>query len=94
MFNSTNVNLGGSHFNYNVNAVSGTLRKSHPKSRIVLRSINSSCNEFDPHGPTVYDSTTRKTTPIIVLQVMLCGNNQVLIEYVPTADFEESSDTL
>ena len=35
MLDSTTVN----RFNYNINAVSGTLRKSHPKSRIAIRGL-------------------------------------------------------
>jgi len=35
MLDSTTVN----RFNYNINAVSGTLRKSHPKSRIATSHI-------------------------------------------------------
>ena len=33
---NTTVAVGGNHFNYNVNAVSGTLRKSHPKSKMII----------------------------------------------------------
>lgn len=87
MFN-TNVNVGGSHFNYNVNAVSGTLRKSHPKSKIVLKTLSKQPNEFDPYEPSTWIYEKRKNEPIVVLQVMLCGNDQVLIEIVPAADFE------
>ena len=91
MFNTT-VAVGGSHFNYNVNAVSGTLRKSHPKSKIVLRKLGNN-NEFDPYKPCVYIHEERRTRDIIMLQVMLCGNDQVLIEYVETKDFEEGWNT-
>lgn len=35
MLDSTTVN----RFNYNINAVSGTLRKSHPKSKITIRGL-------------------------------------------------------
>lgn len=87
MFN-TNVNVGGSHFNYNVNAVSGTLRKSHPKSKMVLKHLSNGPREFDPWKPQTWISEHRRAEDIVVLQVMLCGNDQVLIEVVRVEDFE------
>ena len=81
--------LDSNTFNYNINAVSGTLRKSHPKSRMVVRDLTSRPCEFSSHNPQVYDSTTHAYRPIVVLQTMLCGDNRVLIEFVETKDFEE-----
>ena len=44
---NTTVAVGGNHFNYNVNAVSGTLRKSHPKSKMIIRNLDSNSSLFD-----------------------------------------------
>ena len=43
---NTNVHVGGSHFNYHVNAVSGTLRKSHPKSKMIIRNLDTNSSFF------------------------------------------------
>lgn len=77
-------------FNYNINAVSGTMRKSHPKSRMVVRNLSNHPCEFDSHNPRVYDSVDRAYKDIVVLQTMLCGDNRVLIEFVETKYFEEA----
>lgn len=77
-------------FNYNINAVSGTLRKSHPKSRMVVRNLSNHPCEFDSRNPRVYDSTEGRYKDIVVLQTMLCGDNRVLIEFVETKYFEET----
>lgn len=90
MFDSTNVNVGGSRFNYNINAVSGTLRKSHPKSQMIVRELKSDNREFNVNNPTTWNIDHRTAEDIIILQVMLIGNNQGLIEFVNKKDFEES----
>ena len=80
MFNTTN-----NSFNYNINAVSGTLRKSHPKSYIVVREVSTDTCLFSNSQPTA----TFKGREAIVLQVMLTGNNKCLVEFVYKSDFEE-----
>lgn len=79
MFNATTNN----DFRYSVNAVSGTLRKSHPKSQFCVRRVSDSQFIFDSQKPrlTMYDEA------IVVLQVMLSGENTILVEYVSKADF-------
>ena len=81
MFNSYSNN---NHFSYNINAVSGTLRKSHPKSKFCVREIRDSMLVFNDEKPrlTTYDNE------LVVLQVMLTGENKALIEYVLKTDFE------
>ncbi len=74
------------HFNYNVNAVSGTLRKSHPKSKMIIRTL-SNTSLFDDE-PKLHISRY-EVKDVVVLQAMLCGDNKVLIEYVLKEDFEE-----
>lgn len=85
MFNSYS---NSNHFSYNINAVSGTLRKSHPKSKFCVRTVNDNQFVFDGQNPrlTTYDDE------IVVLQVMLTGENQALIEYVKKWDFENGGE--
>lgn len=84
---NTTVAVGGNHFNYNVNAVSGTLRKSHPKSKMIIRNLNSNSSLFDDE-PKLYINR-HAVKDVVVLQTMLCGDNKVLVEYVLKEDFEE-----
>ena len=84
---NTNVHIGGSHFNYHVNAVSGTLRKSHPKSKMIIRNLDTNRSLFDDE-PKLYISRY-VVKEVVILQTMLCGDNKVLVEYVLKEDFEE-----
>lgn len=90
MFDSTNVHVGGSHFNYNINAVSGTLRKSHPKSQMIIREMKRESREFDVNNPTTWNMDRQSAEEVVILQVMLIGNDRGLIEFVRKKDFEES----
>jgi hypothetical protein len=76
-----------SNFNYDLLSVNGILRKSHPKSKMVYRDLTHGACEFDPYNPSVYVYEEDRKRDIVVLQVMLCNNNYVLIEYVETKDF-------
>lgn len=82
MLDSTIVN----RFNYNINAVSGTLRKSHPKSKIAIRGLLDKPYIFDDEKPRLFKFDD---TEVIVLQVMLIGDNKAVVEYVNKKDFEE-----
>lgn len=81
MFDTTTNN----NFRYNVNAVSGTLRKSHPKSKLCVRPVDKNLLIFDPQKPRL----SNYEPEIIVLQAMLTGENNLLVEYVLKTDFEE-----
>lgn len=83
MFNSF-----GNSFSYNINAVSGTLRKSHPKSRIIVRELDRDLMIFDKEKPQIWISSFDQRD-IVILQVMLCGENTALVEFVEKKDFEE-----
>lgn len=83
MFNSFS-----NSFSYNINAVSGTLRKSHPKSRIIVRELNKDLLIFDKEKPQIWISSVEQRD-IVILQVMLCGENTALVEFVEKKDFEE-----
>lgn len=80
MFNSFS-----NSFSYNINAVSGTLRKSHPKSKLCVRRVDDDQFVFDSNKPRLKSYEEE----IVILQAMLTGENRVLIEYVLKKDFEE-----
>jgi len=84
---NTNIHVGGSHFNYHINAVSGTLRKSHPKSKMIIRNLDTNSSLFDDEPKLFINRYCVKD--IVILQTMLCGDNKVLVEYVLKEDFEE-----
>lgn len=81
MFNSYVDNK----FNYNVNAVSGTLRRTMKDSKFIIRDLDKDCPVFLPNHQSLY----QKTDPIVVLQIMLIGNNKGLIEYVEKDIFDK-----
>ena len=84
MFNSSVHNA----FSYNINAVSGTLRKSHPKSKFCVRVINNDQVVFDENKPRLtWDDYNPE---IVILQIMLTGENRCVIEYVLKTDFENA----
>jgi len=83
--------------NLNINAVSGTLIKSHPKSFFKILHSNSELADtiFNPE-PTMdigerksYDYHKRETVSIIVLQTMLTGSDKydIMIEIVRESDY-------
>jgi hypothetical protein len=84
MFNSSVNN----QFSYNINAVSGTLRKSHPKSKFCVRAVDKSQYVFDEATPRL----TKYSGEIVILQIMLTGENRCLIEYVRAVDFESEEN--
>lgn len=101
MFNTTSIRTGSTHVSNEItfNSVAGTLVKSTPDSKMVMLKMGSDqfTKMFDQNNPTRsyikreyssdhhgYDKTYVVT--ISVLQVMLCGNDTVLVEYI---DVEE-----
>ena len=85
MFNSySNIN----RFSYNINAVSGTLRKSHPKSKFCVREVDNDQYIFNSEKPRL----TKYSGEIVILQAMLTGENRLLVEYVDKKEFEEDGE--
>lgn len=82
MFNSSVHNA----FSYNINAVSGTLRKSHPNSKFCVREISDDKVVFDEKHPRL--KWGDYNPEIVILQLMLTGENRCIIEYVLKTDFE------
>ena len=85
MFNSYS---NSNHFSYNINAVSGTLRKSHPKSKFCVRKVDDDQYIFNSENPrlTIYSDE------IVILQAMLTGENRLLVEYVDKKEFEKGGE--
>ena len=81
MFNSYVDNK----FNYNVNAVSGTLRKTMKDSKFIIRDLDSDLYIFNPK----YQSLYYNSDPVAILQIMLIGNDKCLIEYVEKDIFDK-----
>lgn len=82
MFNSYSQS---NQFNFDINAVNGTLRKSHPKSKMMIRKLEKDMACFSTDTPAV---DCYKTKEIVILQTMLIGDGKALIEYVDKKDFE------
>jgi len=77
MFNSYNNSI-------KINAISGTIVKNYRKSFILRFHMKSSMAEnVLSENPSIY----RK--PIVVLQVMLCGDEELLAEIMWKDDFDE-----
>ena len=87
MLNSYKIN-NSFRQSFNFNAVSGTLIKSNPKSKMVRFHMNSSFarNFFDEDKPSYVSEG--KYIDIVVLQVMLCGNEEFLAEFITKEEYE------
>jgi hypothetical protein len=81
MFNSYVDNK----FNYNVNAVSGTLRKTMKDSKFIISKLDYDLYIFNPKSQSLY----YKSDPIVILQIMLIGDNKCLIEFVEKDIFDK-----
>lgn len=81
MFNSYVDNK----FNYNVNAVSGTLRKTMKDSKFIISKLDYDLYIFNPNQQSLY----YKSAPIVILQIMLIGDNKCLIEFVEKDIFDK-----
>lgn len=88
--NQQNVDVynAGDTFKFNVDAVSGTLHKSTRKSKFCVRSVNDKQYIFDDEHPRL----TANSEEIVVLQTMLCGKDQILVEYMTRKDYDAMFD--
>ena len=87
MLNSYEIN-NSFRQNFNFNAVSGTLIKSNPNSKMVRFNMRSSFarNFFDEDKPSYVSGG--EYIDIVVLQVMLCGNEEFLAEFITKEEYE------
>ncbi len=89
MFNTTNISLKGGNQNVHLhNPCSGILQRSHDNSNFLRFQVNSEMEStvFPKNGTrpyiTKYYSGERQMIYIIVLQILLFGDNYFLVEYV------------
>lgn len=83
MFNSYSSNNS-----ININAVSGTIVKNYRKSFILRFHMGSSMADcILSENPFIEKSYSK--IPIVVLQVMLCGDGELLAEVMWKDDFDE-----
>lgn len=80
--------------NNNINAVSGTLVKTFKKSYFVTCEFGSYLARglFDKEKPNLgYQNTYSyvRGKEVVVLQIMLCGENRLLAEIINKEDYDE-----
>lgn len=88
-----NISYKGGEVNHSVtfNSVAGTLVKSTPKSKIIRFHSTSKMAKmfFDEEKPyRKQDDYPYTVTYVDVLQVMLCGDGEFLVEYLDILDDE------
>lgn len=71
-----------------INAVSGTLTKNYKDSFIVRFYMNSKMAE-QILSCSPYICTNRLEKPVVVLQVMLCADNELIAELMWKSDFDK-----
>lgn len=103
MFNTSNYHAGNHTNNVNINAVTGAILKNHPKSWFERFNLNSpranilltegghhaTKKEYKDNGQ-YYDSynVSDPDKDITVLQMVICGDMEVMAELVYTKDYE------
>lgn len=98
MFNTTNqFNHNSINNSIKINAVSGTLVKNYKESFILRFHINSpmadALLDVEPHT-TVRTDIGRKDVPVVVLQVMLTGDDCLIAEVMYKSDFDAMFEQL
>jgi hypothetical protein len=87
MFNSYNVS---NPQEVNINAVSGTMIKNYKDSFILRFDMRSNmADKILDKNPTLYKGSYGEDKPVVVLQVMLCGDKQLLAEVMWKEDFDK-----
>lgn len=92
MFNNTNSISNSSVNNtLNINAVNGTIIKSYPKSFFEKFNLNSQfAKEVLNASPFIETGISKNhEEPIVVLQMMICGDMEVIAEIMFKKDFDE-----
>lgn len=65
------------------NSVGGTLVKSHPLSKMIRMHMNSSRAKEMFGFYSMYERI-----PVVILQTMLCGDQEFLVEFITKKDYE------
>lgn len=91
MFNTSNYHAG----NLKINAVTGAILKNHPKSwfeRFNLKSDRAK-QLFNEGGHKCYvDYSRLPDNDIVILQMVICGDMEVIAELVYKKDYEVKID--
>lgn len=87
MFNTYKLGSSTNNVNFNAPCV-GTLQKSHPKSKFIRFHKNS---EMAKIVFSERPSLEKYKSEITVLQIMVFGDNEILIEYVLNDDLIEET---
>ena len=95
MFNS--YHAGNNTQNVQINAVTGAILKNHPKSwfeRFHLQSNRAKAlfQEGGHKAYTRYGDTRDPENDITILQMVICGDMEVMAELVYTKDYEMKVD--
>lgn len=88
MLNVTSFNIGDITSRVSLNTPStGIIQKSHPRSNFVRFHARSSMSEYVLSDfPRLTKDSSRK---LVVLQIMVFGNDELLVEYVYEEDLLE-----
>lgn len=90
MFNSYNIDNSQS---IKINAVSGTIVKNYKDSFILRFHMKSTMAEKildkEPKLSRSDEYRNNRNYPVVVLQVMLCGNEELLAEVMWKEDFDK-----
>ena len=92
MFNT--YHAGNCTNNIKINAVTGAILKNHPKSWFERFNLNSerakSLFKEGGHKFWIYDNENKDKIGITILQMVICGDMEVMAELVYTKDYEMS----
>ncbi len=91
MFDITNNDKNSTNNKIEINSVNGILAKSTPESKIVRFHMKSEYAKtfFDltqPHYTIEELYKKESKIPVCVIQVMLCGGNEFLVEFIEIND--------
>lgn len=90
MFDSTKISYNPST-KIKINAVSGTLVKNYSNSFILHFNVNSKLGEkLLCDDPKLWRDCHCASEPVVILQMMLCGEHEVLAEVIFKDDFDEA----
>ena len=93
MFNTSTKIYNESFYNLKINAVGGTLVKSHPRSFFITASPNNN-KLFNNNGESRLLTKVGRNSPyddeyvnVVIIQTMLTGENHVMCEVVKLKEY-------
>lgn len=107
-YNGGNKSSQSQNQSLNINAVSGSILKNHPKSWFMMIDLNSRyadavlaegghkaqtvCHHEDPYLGEWDSHPAAPDNDIIILQMMVCGEMKVLAECIYRKDYEGNEE--